>query len=94
MGAALLVVGGGGQGGVLCWMGVWAPCRVVWVLCVRAVRLLRSLAGCGVGVRVGSCCLGIQMGLWSVSSWWLLVDGACRHGVRVEGLLWMVGCSL
>ena len=84
----------GGRGRVLCLTGVWASRRVVWVLRVRAVRSLRSLAGCGVEVRDGGGRLGIRVGLWSVGSGWLLVDGACWHGVRVEGMLVVVGCSL
>ena len=83
-----------GQGWVLCWTGDWASCRVVWVLLVRAVRFLGSLAGRGVGLQVGGSCLSIWVGLWSVGSGWLLVDGACSHGLRVGGLLVVVGCSL
>ena len=86
--------GGGGQGWVLCWTGVCASRRVVFVLRVRALRCLRSLAVCGVQVRVGGGCLGIRVGLWSVGSGWLLVDGACWHGARLEGLVVVVGCSL
>ena len=92
-GAALLVVGGG-QGWVLCRTGVWASRRVVCVLRVRAVRFLRTLAGCSVEVRVGGGCLSIRLGLWSVCSGWLLVDGACWHGVQMGGLLVVEGCSL
>ena len=66
----------------------------MWVLRVRAVRFLRSRAGCGVEVRVGGGCLGIWVGLWSVGSGWLLVDLACWHGVPVGGLVVVVGCSL
>ena len=33
------------------------------------------------------------MGLWSVGSGWLPVDGACWYGVWVGGLLVVVGCS-
>ena len=84
----------GGRGWVLCLMGVWATRRVVWVLCVRAVRSLWSLAGCGAEVRLRGGCLHIGVGLWSVGSWWLLVDGACWYGVWVGGLLVVVGCSL
>ena len=43
----------GGRGWVLCWTGVLASRRVVWVLRARALRFLRSLAGCCVEVRVG-----------------------------------------
>ena len=85
---------GGGGGRVLCWTNVWATRRVVWVLRVCAVRFLRSLAGCSVEVRVGGGCLGIRLGVWSVGSGWLLVDGACGHGMQVGGLLVVVGCSL
>ena len=84
----------GGMGWVLCWMAVWVSRRVVWVLRVRTVRSLWSLAGCGAEVRVGGGCLGIRVGLCSVSSEWLLVDGARRHAVWVGGLLVVVGCSL
>ena len=84
----------GGRGWVLCWTGVWASRRVVWVLPVRALRFLRSLAGCGVGVRVGGGCLGIRVGLWSVGSGGLLVEGACWYGVRLGGLVVVFGCSL
>ena len=84
----------GGWGWVLCWKGVWASRRVLWVLRVRAVRFLRSLAGRGVWVLVGVSCLGIWMGLWSVGSGWLLVDGACWHGLQVGGLPVVVGCSM
>ena len=90
--APLLVVGG--AGGLLCRTGVLASRLVVWVLCVCAVRFLRSLAGCGVEVRTGGGCLGNLVGLWSVGSRWLLQDGACWHGVRAGGLLMLVGCSL
>ena len=91
VGVALLVVGA--LGWVLCWLGVRGCRRVVWVLCVRAVRSLWSLTGCGVQVRVGGGRLGIQAGLWSVGSGWLPVDGACCHGVWLGGLLVVVGCS-
>ena len=84
----------GGRWRVLCWTGVWVSSWVLWVLRVRAVRFLRSLAGCGVEVRMGGGCLGIRMGLWSVGSGWLLVVGACWHEVRVGGLLVVVRCSL
>ena len=56
---------------------VWASCRVVWVLRVRAVRSLRFLAGCGAEVRVGGGRMGVQAGLWSVGNGWLPVEGAC-----------------
>ena len=79
---------------VLCWTGVWASRRVVQVLRVRSVSFSRSLAGCGVEVRMGGGSLGIRMGLWFVGSGWLLVDGACWHGLGVEGLLVLAGCSL
>ena len=49
-----------GRGWVLCWTGVWASRRVVWVLGVRVVRFLRSLAGRG--VEVGCGWLGIRGG--------------------------------
>ena len=84
----------GGRRWVLCWTGVWPSRWVVWVLRVRAVRFLRSLACRGLEVRVGGGCLGIRVGLWLVGSGWLLVDGACGHGLRVEGLPVVVGCSL
>ena len=83
----------GGQGWVPCCMGVWASRRVVWVLCVLAVRFLWSLAGCAVDVRVWGGCLDVRVWVWSAGSGWLLVD-ACWHGVCVGGLLVVVGCSL
>ena len=89
---ALLVAGV--RGWVLCWTGVWASCWVVWVLRVRAVCFLWSLACRGVRVRVAGECLGIRVGLWSVGSGWLLVDGACWHGLPLMGLPVVVGCSL
>ena len=81
-----------GRGRVLCWMGGWASCRVAWVLRVRAVGSLLSLAGCGAEVLVGGGCLGIRLGLWSVGRGWLLVDGAC-WGVG-GGAAGVVGCFL
>ena len=36
--------------------------------------------------------MDIWAGLWSVSSGWLPVDGACWYGVWVGGLLVVVGC--
>ena len=77
----------GGQGWMLRWLGVLASPGVMWQLRVRAVRSLRSLAGCGAGTRVGGCCMGVRAGLWSVGNGWLPVDGACWHGVWVGGLL-------
>ena len=85
---------GGAWGWVLCLTGVWASCQALWVLRVLAVRFLRSLACRDVEVRLGAGCLGISVGLWSIGSGWLLVDGACWHGLRVRGLLVVVGCSL
>ena len=82
----------GGRGWVLCWLGVWASRRAVWVLRVRVVRFSRFLAGRG--VEVGGGCLGIRMRLWSVGSGWLLVDGARWHGFRLGGLPVVVGCFL
>ena len=82
----------GGRGWVLCWLGVWTSCQVVWVLRLRAVRSLRSLAGCGAEVRLGGGRMGVQAGLWSVGNGWLPVDGARWHGVWVGGLLVVVGC--
>ena len=67
----------GGRVWVLCWLGVWASDWVVWVLRVRAVRSLSSLAGCGAEVRVGGGRLGTRAVLWSVGSGRLPVDGAC-----------------
>ena len=78
---------------MLCSMAVWASRLVAWVLRVRALRSLWSLADCGAEVLVGGGCLGIRVGLWSVGSGWLLVDGACWHGVWVGGLLVVVGPS-
>ena len=83
----------GGRGWVLCWLGVWASLWVVWVLRVCAVRSLRFLTGCGAGVWVGGGRMGVQVGLWSVSNGWLLVDGARWYGVWVGGLLVVVGRS-
>ena len=83
----------GGRGRVLRWLGVWASRWILWVLLVRAVRSLWSLAGCGAEVRVGGGCMGIWAGLWSVGSGWLPGDGSCWYGVRVGGLLVVVGCS-
>ena len=74
---------------MLCWTGVWAAQRVVLVLCVRVGRSSRFLAGRG--VEVGDGCLGIQRGLWSVGSRWLLVDGARWHELRVGGCQWWWG---
>ena len=59
---------------------------------MRVVRFSRFLVG--PGVEVGGGCLGIRVGLWSIGSGWLLVDGACWHGLRVGGLPVVVGCSL
>ena len=39
----------------------------------------------GPRVEVGGGCLGIRVGLWSVGSGWLLVDGAFWHGLRGGG---------
>ena len=83
----------GGRGWVLCWVGVWASLWVVWVLCVCAVRPLRLLTGCGAGVRVGGGRMSVRLGLWSVCNRWLLVDGVRWYGVRVGGLLVVVGRS-
>ena len=83
----------GGRGWVLRWLGVSASGRFVWVLRVRAVRSMRSLAGCGAEVRVGGGCMGVRAGLWSVGNGWLLVDGARLYGVWVGRLLVLVGCS-
>ena len=86
------VVAGGGRGWMLCWTGVLASHRVVWVLRARVVQFLQSLAGrC---VEVGGGCRGIPVKLWSVGIGWLLVHGACWHGLRVGGLPMVVGCSL
>ena len=52
----------GGRGWVLRWLGVWASRRVVWVLRVRAVRSLRSLAGCGWLPVDGACWYGVWVG--------------------------------
>ena len=81
------------QGWVLRWLGVWASLWVVWVLRVRAVRSLHSLAGCGTEVWVGGGRMGVRVGLCSVGNWWLPVDGACWYGVWVGGLLVVSGCS-
>ena len=90
MGLALLLAGWAGL--FLCWVGVLASCRVVRVLRVPIVWFLRSLVGrC---VKVGGGCLGIWVGLWSVDSGWLPVDGALWHGLWMGGLPLVVGCSL
>ena len=81
----------GGRGWVLCWLGVWAPLWVVWVLRVCAVWPLRFLTGCGAGVWVGGGRMSVQVGLWSVCNGWLPVDGAHWYGVWVGGLLVVVG---
>ena len=52
----------GRRGWVLCWMGVWASRWDLWVLRVRTVRSLWSLAGCRAEVRVEGGCLGIRGG--------------------------------
>ena len=83
----------GGQGWVLCWLGVWALLWGLWVLRPRAVRSLRPLAGCGAEVWVGGGSTGVRLGLWSVCNGWLLVDGARWYGVWVGGLLEVVGRS-
>ena len=64
---------------MLCWTGVWASRRVVWVLRVRAVRFLRSLAGCGVEVRVGGGCLRAR----KVA---IVLDAGARRGAKSEPL--------
>ena len=83
----------GGRGWVLRRLGVWASLWVVWVLRVGAVRSLRFLAGCGVEVWLGGARMGVWVGLLSVSSGWLPLDGARWYGVWVGGLLVVVGCS-
>ena len=90
VGVALLVVGGAGVN--LRWLGVWASLWVVWVLRVRAVRSLGSLAGRSVEVLVGGGPMGVRVGLLSVSNGWLPVNGARWHGVWMGGLLVVVGC--
>ena len=82
----------GRRGRVLCWVGLWAARRVVWVLRVRVVRFSWFLVGRG--VEVGGVCLDLRVGLWSMGSGWLLVDGARWHGWRPGGLLVVVGCFL
>ena len=93
VGGLLVVVGWGGRGWVLCWLGVRASLWVVWVLRVCAVWPLRFLTGCGAGVRVGGGRMSPRVGLWSVCDGWLLVDGARWYGVWVGGLLVVVGRS-
>ena len=93
VGGLLVVVGWGGRGWVLCWLGVRASLWVVWVLRVCAVRPLRFLTGCGAGVWVGGGRMSVRVGLWSVCNGWLLVDGARWYGVWVGGLLVVVGRS-
>ena len=84
---------GGGWGWVMLWLGVWAFLWAVWVLRVRAVQCLRSLAGCRVEVWVGGGCMGVRVGLRSAGNGWLPVDGARWYGVWVGELLVVVGCS-
>ena len=60
---------------------------------MRAVRSLRSLAGCGAQVWIGGGRIGVRLGLWSVGNEWLPVDGARWYGVSVGGLLVVVGRS-
>ena len=93
VGGLLVVVGWGGRGWVLCWLGVRASLWVVWVLRVCAMWPLRFLTACGAGVRVGGGRMSPRVGLWSVCDGWLLVDGARWHGVWVGGLLVVVGRS-
>ena len=93
VGRLLLVVGRGGRGWVLCWLGVRTSLWVVWVLRVCAVRPLRFLTGCGAGVWVGGGPMRVRVGLWSVCNGWLLSDGARWYGVWVGGLLVVVGRS-
>ena len=100
---------GGGRGGMVwrwhCWwqggagMGALLDGRLgvlpgrVGVACACRAGL-RSLACRGVEVWFRGGCLGILVGLWSVGSGWLLVDGAFWHVLRVGGLPVVVGCSL
>ena len=93
VGGLLVVVGWGGRGRVLCWLGVRASLWVVWVLRVCAVRPLQFLTGCGAGVWVGGGRMTPRVGLWSVCDGSLLVDGARWYGVWVGGLLVVVGRS-
>ena len=51
----------GGRGWELCRMGVWASSWVAWVLRVRVVWSLWSLAGCSAEVLVEGGCLGIRV---------------------------------
>ena len=92
VGVALLVVGGEGVGTVL-YGNLDVPPGRFHVACA-CCAVLAVLAGCGVEVRVEGGCLGILVGLWSVGSGWLLVDGASWHGVGLGGLLVSVSCSL
>ena len=92
-GLLLVVLGWGGRGWVLCWLGVRASLWVAWVLRVCAVWPLRFLTGCGAGVRVGGDCMSPRVGLWSVCDGWLLVGGARWYGVWLGGLLVVVGHS-
>ena len=79
VGVALLVVGGAGVGVVLAG-GLGVPVGRVGVACVRRA----ALAVLDMSVRVG---------LWSVCTGWLLVDGAPWYGSWVGGLLVVVGRS-
>ena len=82
-----------GRGLVLRWLGVWASLWVVWVLCVCAVRSLRSLLGCGAEMCVRGGRMGVRVGLWSVGNGRLPVDGGRWYGVWVGGQPVVVGCS-
>ena len=93
VGGLLVVVGWGGRGWVLCWLGVRASLWDVCMLRVCAVWPFRFLTGCGAGVRVGGGRMSPRVGLWSVCDGWLLVDGARWYGVWLGGLLVVVGRS-
>ena len=84
---------GGGQGWLLRWLGVWASLWVVWVLRLRAVQSLRSLAACSAEVLVGGGRIGVRLGLWFVVTGWLPVDGARLYRMWLGGLLVVVRCS-
>ena len=93
VGGLLLVVGWGGRGWVLCWLGVRASLWVVWVLRVCAVWPLRFLTGCGAGVRVGGGRMSPRVGRGPYvmgGCWWMVLAGM---GCGLGGLLVVVGRS-
>ena len=74
---------------MLCWLGVWVYCRVLWVVGVCVGRVSRPPAGRGPEVEGG--CLGFPVGLRFVGGGRLLVGGARRQGLRFGGQWPVVG---